>query len=568
MVLTRSISPVWSRNKSVKRGEVKKLFNLLLTIWLLAFLILPGFPVQPAKAANYRKINSLTFTSKVEDYMWAWRAPTGTCKDREPRKGNCLSPGQIWNILKLLKDPDANGDLGDSYFRIQDPTQRIAFLNDPSKPKTYILRILLVPFEQSSVPPYWINEPSSKINNDNFFKILADALAGDDLIVNLLYPPVPQQTDGMPPKNRSKLSEREVYNIYHKSARMAFFSSWRCQPIEGVPEACSNTIEWIQEEKNAFESARHSVENAYKFLRQNSLTPTKAQKIISGLRDNNPTGGTTILSGGLPVGLTLSVGSQQIVLSSENILRIFVFFSDPTHDHLYQKSMKMIASGATTIALDGNVQYMPDINQVLVDLVKKNVFVVSREWVFDYFGKTTAERFGGLTVFPPPTIYYVDSLLDYRNENPKPIIVHEMFHYLRYKVQTNYRFLEQGDNFNEAFTEFLSRYTIAKNNKSPSKTGGYQVTELFDYIVKRIMIQNNWTRPETLDYLKKVYFHSPFNTIDTVTKQDFRSTLGINFGAIEDLWNKFKIAKTPTERKAALEAYNNLRTQTIQYIQN
>jgi len=548
----------------------RKILQLLICFLLGVFIIVPF--AQPAQAASYTKINWLTFATKLEDFLWAWRGSQGVCTSRAPLEGSCLSATWIDKIMDQLADPNSDGDLSDMYFKMQDPNARLNYLQNASRNRAYLGDIVYA-FEKNQNPPYWIDLPdidSRQINaySDSFLGALAvskgEVKEGDSLIRTLAfyetYNELDQQVFAL--KAKAQISEFDLEQIY-QTARMIPYAA-NLDYKEWQPDEVAELAKVISVQNKAMAYLRYDPKT---FL----TSPSKAWDISRALVNSSSftqakgsKGGIALLKGNAPSAYTLTVGNQTEILSPSDIMRLFQFSSAPSTAVRYQGIIKKIVAGAQMISKT-NQRQSPNLDGYLVNVVKNHVYYASPEYFFNLCGLLAPIAAACFDDKKTKNIYYSDNL-NSKNSNPEAVVVHEMFHSIRDNARTAGGFTDQPGNFDEAFTDWMTLTTLNRNNNLYFGDYGYMSREYIKLIQSRLARKNNWTPPQAENYLMKLYFNNSYASLDQpMGKTNFYGTLNEKLSVVQFL-KLMAIMAEGTEKIKMLNEVQQRYAEILKYI--
>jgi hypothetical protein len=562
---------------------MKILQKIILVPICLLFILQPNivsFQPKQAQAASYQYVNWMKFANDLEDYLWAYRKPTGVC-DRTPTQGGCLPDTMINDIMNQLTDPNGDGNFDDMYFKISDPNARKYYLTHTNK-HSVVLQDEVLSFENSKNPPYWVNKTNIEGQqiwsvSDGFLENLSLSLhtpriitAGDSYILALAFEPTGSTLDNVEiydVKPKSKISGAGLDLIY-KTARMSHFSANR------------NLASWQADEFAVLNQFNHDQQLLFTYLKKNpTITPSQAENSVQALKSGlnkiqsvAPYGGIAILEGSRPpAGYTLTIGSQTLNLTDEIYLRIFEYSSTPSMAVRYQRALQNIGAGAQMIAKSQSNE-IPNIDTILANMIKNNTYAASSEYIGSICGQTLGHMPSAGCTLPgttgqPQSIFYLDTDLVSQNANPASLTVHEMFHFLRMNVQG---FVEQ-DLFDEAYTDWMTDKTLQRNGNVHFGYG-YYYRLFFNEIKKRLGTQQNLSPQQQDQYLQDLFFHSPYSALDTaLNKSNFSTTLAGLFQQLADSDKNYSDSVANHDRAGILNNLNQYvakRDQILNYIRN
>jgi len=563
---------------------MKKIVNIILSLAIISLLV---FPYQSAQAVSYTHINYLTFATKLEDFLWAWRNKTGIC-ERIPVQGGCLQGSTINEVLDFLTDPNQDGNFADSYFKISDPNIRVNFLqNAKSHPDiSYIMRLQVLNFERSMEMPIWINIPDVDGTDPNhqidevFKELIKDwEIQADTDYKNgdaFLMPEVFEIIEGVSKIIlRNKIFSETLYKIYQTERMSPFLGN--CKVLnDGISCDSSDPASWSSgelDEFNKLSSLLAAVETKLK----SKMTPTEAEKVQKAMElveiSESSKYGLTIYKNSQPSGYSFNLGGRTVNLTSSQIVKMFSGSSIPSIAVRYQRVLQNIADSANMIYKTNRTQVssselMPGLNDMLVfDIRKMNV--MSRENLPIYCNADFS--INGCFKSSNGEIYYADDAV-VSPEFAYSVIIHELFHSIRLGTG----FSEGGPSlFEESYTDWMTMYTLHQNGhlysaiSDPERMGGYLPRYYFYNIEQRLMKQKNWNLSQAQKFLQSTYFHQPYSAIDgAVGKAGFYQNLNKLFTQYRDACQQALGASTPGERKLAFDQEINLKKAIIAYILN
>jgi hypothetical protein len=557
-----------------------KIFQKIILIPICLLLVLqPGaISVQSkqAQATSPQSIHWMKFANELEDYLWAYRKPTGVC-NRMPYYGACLSASKINSVMDYLTDPNSDGNFNDMYFKISIPNNRLNFLKNTKK-YPVVLNDEVLSFERYKIWPsiYVSNMDKKKIysTTDSLLQLLKSGFPfyssekiseGTSLIKTLAFEKV-DETDGVPIlalKSKSKISSNSLDKIYST-------------PIMSSYSANRNFSEWQSGEIALLNTVNQNQQVLFAFLKK-APTATKAKNMAaylqSGLADSEipgtaQRGGIAIFKASKPAsGYSLTIGSQTINLTDELYLRIFQFSSTPSMVVRYQKALQNIDAGAQMIA-KSHRDKVSNIDIILLDMIKNNIYVASSEYIRSICGESTLTNVSPAGCYNSENkIFYLDINLISKDGNPVSLVVHEMFHYLRFATAPDAEF----GWVDEIYTDWMTDKTLKRNGNAHFGYG-YNSRRFFYEIKKRLAAQQDLSPQQQDKCLENLFFNSSYSTLDTLLdKSNFSNTLKDLLQQLGDSYQNYQFAVANNDRAGRAQyayQYYIKNNEIINYILN